>query len=56
MTECRRVEYSGRVQGVGFRYTVLRLANDEVEQDYGKAIDKIRDLVRLRQRQAMKEE
>ena len=37
-------------------YTVLRLANDEVEQDYGKAIDKIRDLVRLRQRQAMKEE
>jgi very-short-patch-repair endonuclease len=37
-------------------YTVLRLPNDEVEQDCGKAIDKIRDLVRLRQRQAMKEE
>jgi acylphosphatase len=26
MTVCRRVEYSGRVQGVGFRYTVQRLA------------------------------
>jgi hypothetical protein len=26
-------------------YTVLRLANDEVHQDVGKAIDKIRDLV-----------
>jgi very-short-patch-repair endonuclease len=37
-------------------YTVLRLANEEVEQDYGKAIDKIRDLVRLRQRQVMREE
>jgi very-short-patch-repair endonuclease len=29
-------------------YTVLRLANDEVTQDYGRAIQKIRDLVRLR--------
>ncbi len=37
-------------------YTVLRLANDEVEQDYGKAIEKIRDLVRLRQRQARRED
>ena len=31
-------------------YTVLRLANDEIVQDYGKAIEKIRDLVRLRRR------
>jgi very-short-patch-repair endonuclease len=29
-------------------YTVLRLSNDEVAQDYGKAVEKIRDLVRLR--------
>jgi hypothetical protein len=29
-------------------YTVLRLANDEIEQDYGKAVDKIRDMVRRR--------
>src|SRR6266699_6639999 len=29
-------------------YTVLRLANDEVVQDYGKAVEKIRDLVHLR--------
>ena len=29
-------------------YTVLRLANDEIKQDFGKAIEKIRDLVRLR--------
>jgi hypothetical protein len=29
-------------------YTVLRLANDEVVQDFGRAIEKIRDLVRLR--------
>ena len=29
-------------------YIVLRLANDEVMQDYGRAIHKIRDLVRLR--------
>jgi very-short-patch-repair endonuclease len=36
-------------------YTVLRLANDEVEQDCGKAIDKIRDLVRLRRQQASRE-
>ena len=26
MTVCKRVLYSGRVQGVGFRYTVQRLA------------------------------
>jgi acylphosphatase len=26
MTVCRRVFYSGRVQGVGFRYTALDLA------------------------------
>jgi very-short-patch-repair endonuclease len=32
-------------------YTVLRLANDEVAQDYGKAIEKIRDMVRLRRTQ-----
>jgi very-short-patch-repair endonuclease len=29
-------------------YTVLRLANDEIIQDFGRAIEKIRDLVRLR--------
>ncbi len=28
-------------------FTVLRLANDEIAQDYGKAIEKIRALVRL---------
>ena len=32
-------------------YTVLRLANDEVMQDFGRAIEKIRDLVRLRRAQ-----
>lgn len=26
MTSCKRVEYSGRVQGVGFRFTAERLA------------------------------
>ena len=26
MTVCKRVRYSGRVQGVGFRYTAERLA------------------------------
>lgn len=26
MVVCKRVQYSGRVQGVGFRYTVQRLA------------------------------
>ena len=36
-------------------YTVLRLANDEVEQDYGRAIEKIRDLVRLRRMQMNQE-
>lgn len=29
-------------------YTVLRLANDEIRQDFGRAIEKIRDLVRMR--------
>ena len=29
-------------------YTVLRLANDEITQDFGRAIEKMRDLVRLR--------
>jgi very-short-patch-repair endonuclease len=28
-------------------FTVLRLANDEIAQDFGKAIEKIRDVVRL---------
>jgi very-short-patch-repair endonuclease len=32
-------------------YTVLRIANDEVKQDFGRAIEKIRDLVRLRRSQ-----
>ncbi len=32
-------------------YTVLRLANVEIAQDYGRAIEKIRDLVRLRRKQ-----
>jgi very-short-patch-repair endonuclease len=32
-------------------YTVLRLANVEIAQEYGKAIEKIRDLVRLRRMQ-----
>jgi hypothetical protein len=36
-------------------YTVLRLANDEVVQDFGRAIEKIRDLVRLRQSQMNQE-
>jgi len=36
-------------------YTVLRLANDEVVQDYERAIEKIRDFVRLRRSQ-MKQE
>lgn len=26
--ECRKVEYRGHVQGVGFRFTVQRLASD----------------------------
>jgi very-short-patch-repair endonuclease len=29
-------------------YTVLRIANHEIAQDIAKAIEKIRDLVRLR--------
>jgi very-short-patch-repair endonuclease len=36
-------------------FTVLRLANDEVAQDFGRAIEKIRDLVRLRQSQLKQE-
>jgi very-short-patch-repair endonuclease len=36
-------------------YTVLRLANDEVMQDFGRAIEKIRDLVRLRRLQMNQE-
>lgn len=28
MTVCKRVRYSGQVQGVGFRYTAQRLAAD----------------------------
>jgi very-short-patch-repair endonuclease len=36
-------------------YTVLRLANEEIAQDFGRAIEKIRDLVRLR-RSEMKRE
>jgi len=35
-------------------YTVLRLANDEIMQDYGRAIEKIRDLVRLPRRRRRK--
>jgi very-short-patch-repair endonuclease len=33
-------------------YTVLRLANDEIEQDIEKAVEKVRDLVRLCRRRA----
>jgi very-short-patch-repair endonuclease len=36
-------------------YTVLRLANDEIVQDFGRAIEKIRDLVRLRRAQINRE-
>jgi len=36
-------------------YTVLRLANDEIAQDFGRAIEKIRDLVRLRRSQIYQE-
>jgi hypothetical protein len=36
-------------------YTVLRLANDEIVQDFGRAIEKIRDLVRLRRSQMFQE-
>ncbi len=32
-------------------YTVLRLANEELAQDLEKAVEKIRDLVRMRQEQ-----
>ena len=37
-------------------YTVLRLANDEVAQDIEKSIEKIRDLVRMRQAPSIPEE
>jgi very-short-patch-repair endonuclease len=36
-------------------YTVLRLANDEIVQDFGRAIEKIRNLVRLRRSQIFQE-
>ena len=36
-------------------YAVLRLANDEIVQDYGKAVEKIHDLVRLRRVQIIQE-
>jgi very-short-patch-repair endonuclease len=36
-------------------YTVLRLANEEILQDYGRAIEKIRDLVRWRRSQMNEE-
>jgi very-short-patch-repair endonuclease len=36
-------------------YTVLRLANEEIAQDFGRAIEKIRDLVRLRRSQIKRE-
>jgi very-short-patch-repair endonuclease len=36
-------------------YAVLRLANDEVVQDFGRAVEKIRDLVRLRRSQLKQE-
>jgi acylphosphatase len=36
MTACRRVEYSGRVQGVGFRWTVTRLASNHAVTGFVK--------------------
>jgi very-short-patch-repair endonuclease len=36
-------------------YTVLRLANNEIAQDYGKAVEKIRDFVRLRRTKIIQE-
>jgi very-short-patch-repair endonuclease len=36
-------------------FTVLRLANEEIAQDFGRAIEKIRDMVRLRRSQTMQE-
>lgn len=36
-------------------YTVLRLANDEIAQDIEKAVEKIRDLVRLCRTRAVSE-
>ncbi len=36
-------------------YTVLRIANDEIVQDYERAIEKIRDLVRWRRSQMIQE-
>ena len=34
MTVCKRVYYSGRVQGVGFRYTARRLAQGHPVSGY----------------------
>jgi acylphosphatase len=34
MAVCKRVHYSGRVQGVGFRYTAQRLAKDFAVSGY----------------------
>ena len=36
MTACRRVEYSGCVQGVGFRWTAARLARNHAVVGYVK--------------------
>jgi very-short-patch-repair endonuclease len=36
-------------------YTVLRLANDEIDLDIEKSIEKIRDLVRIARRRMMPE-
>jgi very-short-patch-repair endonuclease len=36
-------------------YTVLRLANDEIAQDFGRAMEKIRDLVRMRRSEMSKD-
>jgi very-short-patch-repair endonuclease len=47
----RRRDYELALTG----YTVLRLANDEIVQDFGRAVEKIRDLVRLRRSQMRQE-
>ena len=47
----RRRDYELALTG----YTVLRLANDEIEQDFGRAVERIRDLVRLRRSQMRQE-
>lgn len=36
MTVCKKVHYQGRVQGVGFRYTAHRLAQDFAVAGYVK--------------------